>query len=501
MSFSHVESFPSNFAQPGFADVFDDPYNPVEYYYKASSGNILSKYNIATDTTTDVNNYAISPDGIRRSYQTKSIIMHRDDKLLNLGQSASELANYTTLTTLLAGATFYTHPVNIDYMDVSFGGTIYFRANTTEIWSVNEDGTNAQLLFSLAGTAGGPLSTDPHDADSICYVDDGAIIHRYISTGVTTTVIAGPDYGDGRSIILYDGILYANFRFFSTVPTNVGYIRTTITGTDTNTFVPAAGYTWGHGFVMDTVNKVSYTLEDTKIYINYDSRIADLPDDPSVFLVVPRPVSLDVSWQATSGAISYGVTFSHGALGVNDEITSIASTTDFSHSIVNLDPNTEYSVYLYYSINTLNPSILVGSNTYTTLDNIPGNYDTSSYDDGSGRFDLGDYNADTLELIGDVMNEIFSTGDDISFNLNGKGIDARFVQRGGTVTIDQDASIAIPFITAAGAGQSVTLTLSDTSTVTVAYDETTEDVTVDGTTYSPGESFKLDGRKVTIAKF
>lgn len=501
MSYSHVESFPSNFVQPGFADVFDDPYNPVEYYYKASSGNVLSKYNIATDTTTDVNSYAISPDGIRRSYQTKSIIMHRDDKLLNLGASASELANYTSSTGLIAGATFYTHPVNIDYMDVSFGGTIYFRANTTEMWSVDEDGTNAQLLFSLTGTAGGPLSTDPHDADSICYVDDGAIMHRYISTGVTTTVIAGPDYGDGRSIILYDGILYANFRFFSTIPANVGYIRTTITGTDTNTFVPAASYTWGHGFVMDTVNKVTYTLEDTKIYINYDSRIADLPDDPSIFLVVPRPLSLDMSWQTTSGATSYGVTFAEGALGVNDEVTSIASTTDLSYSIRNLLPNTEYSIYLYYSTNTVNPSILIGSNSYTTLDNVSGNYDSSSYDDGSGGFDLGEFDADTLELIGEVMNEIFSTGDDISFTLSGKEIDAKFVQRGGTVTIDQDASIAIPFITTAGAGQTATLTLSDTSTVSVTYDETTEDVTVGGTTYASGESFVLDGRKVTVKKF
>lgn len=81
------------------------------------------------------------------------------------------------------------------------------------------------------------------------------------------------------------------------------------------------------------------------------------------------------------------------------------------------------------------------------------------------------------------MNDLFDTGAEVKFNLgrNSGGTKAKFVKRSGTTQIEDGSSIAIPFNTSAGSGQSATLTLSDvTSDVTVSYDETTEAVTVDG---------------------
>lgn len=64
--------------------------------------------------------------------------------------------------------------------------------------------------------------------------------------------------------------------------------------------------------------------------------------------------------------------------------------------------------------------------------------------------------------------------------------------------MSNDESISVPFSKEAGAGQTVSLTLSDDTTVAVEYDETTEHMTIDGVAYKSGDTFVLDGKKVTI---
>lgn len=116
--------------------------------------------------------------------------------------------------------------------------------------------------------------------------------------------------------------------------------------------------------------------------------------------------------------------------------------------------------------------------------------------------DDGDEGYDLSAVVGDfsaVMNELFVSGDRVELSVGGgKKVKTQFVRRGGTVTLTEDEAISVPFATDGGSGQSVSLTLSDTTTVSVAYDETTEQITVSGVAYDSGESFVIDGKKVTI---
>lgn len=58
--------------------------------------------------------------------------------------------------------------------------------------------------------------------------------------------------------------------------------------------------------------------------------------------------------------------------------------------------------------------------------------------------------------------------------------------------------VLFPFDASVGSGQSATLTLADTTTVSVSYDESTEEIAISGQGYSDGDSFVLDGKKVTL---
>ena len=84
------------------------------------------------------------------------------------------------------------------------------------------------------------------------------------------------------------------------------------------------------------------------------------------------------------------------------------------------------------------------------------------------------------------------------------------MKRGDTLVIPQEErepSLSIPFVTSAGSGQEASVTLTDdegvSATFTLEYDETVGSISVDGgtTSFEPGESFVLNGKKVTIQEF
>lgn len=81
-------------------------------------------------------------------------------------------------------------------------------------------------------------------------------------------------------------------------------------------------------------------------------------------------------------------------------------------------------------------------------------------------------------------------------NRNLKG---SFINLGDTLPIKEINGVVLPFESSTGNGQEVTITLSDDATdVPILYDDTVNTITVNGIVYSPGESFILDGRKVTV---
>lgn len=326
------------------------------------------------------------------------------------------------------------------------------------------------------------------------YVDGSDLKYRVLSTGVTTTVLTGGfDMNNGIDVI--DGTIFTCKRWQAT-----GYTRVKLDGV---TDLYLGDRSWGFGFVTDTVNKVAYIhaigspggVNGMTTFL--DPLIPDLPPDPSAMMLVPRPIFIQATWSAVAGATSYRVTYSAGQPGANPETVSVGQTTQLSHRVRQLQPETEYTVYLYYATGS-GPRTLSASRTVSTTQNLAENYEKSSFAEGSGAFTLTDLDASSLDALSEVMNEIFDTGDEVEFNVGSGKTKAKFVKRGGSAPVEKGGSVAIPFVPSAGAGQNATLVLSDSSSVVVSFDETSEELTIDGQTYTPGQSLVLDNQKVTV---
>lgn len=479
-------SLPTNIIE-GSATTWLDPYNPVEMV--ASVGNRLQLYNPVSKTYTYVVQYNVSHFAV--NYQTKEIIGAQGLSVVNLGKDLENAFEFTTdHVSFYANNTIYTHTSNITGIDVSFDGSTIYFTSADEIWTMDIDGSNPQLLFATTGTARS-LSLDPLDPDTLVYVDGDDLMYRVLSTGVTTTVrTLGWAFNNGINVL--DGMIYTVKKW-----QNEGFLRVRLDGV---TDLIEGDRTWGFGFVLDTVNKKAYHPSIGSMGVVIDGTIPDLPPDPSIMVLVPRPLSIETRWSAITGAIAYGVAYSLGQPSVNTVTESVRTTTDLAHTIKNLQPETEYTVYVYYSTNFAKPSIPVGSSTIFTSQSIAGNYDRSNFEEqsGGGAFSFSGLSADTLNSLGEVMNEIFDTGDEIEFDVGGGKTKAKFVKRGEETSVEDGAAIAIPFVKSAGAGQTATLTLSDSSSVVVSFDETTEELSIGGISYTSGQSLVLDGKKVTV---
>lgn len=228
-----------------------------------------------------------------------------------------------------------------------------------------------------------------------------------------------------------------------------------------------------------------------------------LPDplvETQYFTATPGVLTVKLTIAPVSGATAYRLTSQE--TGSPTERVANNNFTDLNQTINNLSPGTEYTFRLYST--TGNNYDLVHESTGTTLENSSGSYDANDFLVTSGRFDLSSLDKTSVAFISDVMNEIFATGDSIDINVPGgrRGTKiSKFVNLGANVTVSGSEALVVPFSKDAGSGQSVSLTLSDSSVVAVAYDEVSEAITVESTTYAAGESFILDGKKATVVQF
>ena len=491
---------PAWYARPGWGGVFLDPYNPTDFICSNQAGH-FAYYNAEAET------YEIKSVGggnpfarsaIIRDFQTKELFFvpfSYNNRIINMGVNGEDSFLWTGNADVLAESV-HQHSVlgvKIEQIALSFDGqTFYYCTNETlaKIYSVGRDGTGETLIHTMA-TTGDFLATDPLDSDIIVFTEGTEIKYLTLSTSIVTT-IAVTGSAINRGLYVLGGVVYTS-RYLSS---GNGYVSINIDGSNEFTYLSSSRPNMvSLAMGLDTINKKAYVFEDGEVNIITDGTIGDLPSDPSVFSVVSRPISLDVAWQPVPGATAYGVRYSLGALGLNSQISSISSTTDLMHPIRNLLPGTEYSVYVYYSTSSANPSLLLGSNPFSTLPNIAANYDTSSYSDGDGGFDLSTLTTESLGSLSDLFNDLFSTGDSLSLSISGKTTKAKFISLGATSSIENEESVAIPFTTT---GQTATLTLENATTVLVTYDDTLETIGISGGTYSSGDSFILDGKKATV---
>ena len=230
-----------------------------------------------------------------------------------------------------------------------------------------------------------------------------------------------------------------------------------------------------------TINSTSATVTATFV-------------QPAPFSVTVRPTSIIITI-LDAGADAYRLTFNES--GASSETVFVSSTLVLDHTLSNLTPETAYVVSIYLDNGA--GFVLEGVENATTLANSPANYNTTDFDNGNGGFDLTAIDEDGIAVLSAVLNELFVTGDKISLKSGGRILDSLdFVVRGGIVPVAETTGVLLPFIQSVGAGQTATLTLSNASTVSVTFDESTENVTVSGQIYEDGAYFVLDGKKVSV---
>lgn len=216
-------------------------------------------------------------------------------------------------------------------------------------------------------------------------------------------------------------------------------------------------------------------------------------DPPPPLIVTPRATNIPVSFDAVSGAIGYNVTI-EGPTG--GEITVLSGVTTLEHNITGLDPETQYTIKLYADTGT--GYALIEEEVSTILPNVAANYDIMDFEDVYGVTDLASLDATTLSNIAGVLTELVNAGDVVNVSIEGSDVATTFVESAGVVDLANVDGILLPFESSGTAGQTISLTLSDTTTVPVTYDEVHNTITVETVTYSDGDAIYLDGNKLEV---
>ena len=219
------------------------------------------------------------------------------------------------------------------------------------------------------------------------------------------------------------------------------------------------------------------------------------PNPPPPLEATPRVSTVTSIITPVTGAIAYRLTSQE--TGSPQENIVANNVTDLEQIVRQLRPETEYTIRLYSTEDGV-VYTLADESVVTTLPNVAGNYDKNDYLITSGRFDISTLDSESTDLLSEVINDVFDTGDDIDVKVSGRTKKSKFVNRGGTVDVTGAEAVVAPFSTDGGSGQSISMTLSDSTSVSVAYNETTEDLAIGSDTYNIGDSLVLDGKKITI---
>ena len=347
-------------------------------------------------------------------------------------------------------------------IDTSFGLT-YTSAtygSTSDIFT----GTTSILFTDL-------------DYIPLVFTDDASNSYEYEM--VFGNVGGNASYSQYTHVILFkDDIAGPYFIDFDLTGNSTGYLAYITAGAS-----PVA-YTNGSLTVLNSSANFVYDYSGSVILFTK-------PLPTSFEVTGAGAINITVTITAITGADAYQLRYAPTSGGT--PVVAHSGFTDLTKVISNLDPEVEYQVSLYYLPTGLSVYTLDGSKTATTLANVSANYDVSAYGSG-GEYDLS--GIINLGNISEVMNDIFTSGDKISIDL-GRPIKTTFVKLGDTLAIPEDSAL-FPFTPSNGASQQVTLTLPDTTTQTITYNEVSEEITVGGNTYSDGDAFILNGKKAKV---
>jgi len=218
---------------------------------------------------------------------------------------------------------------------------------------------------------------------------------------------------------------------------------------------------------------------------------------PSALDLVPGPLNIMVTIDSISGAVALKLSYQDP---VGSEVFVHSGSIITTKDIQSLNPETIYTIRIYVDYGTgyvLNDAVLS-----TTLANSAVNYTIDNFlQDGVYRME--DFQSDSADALSSIMNELFTTGNKVRITLgdNNTEKDVSFVNTGGNVSISESDALLIPFDINGSGSQSITLTLEDTSTTTVLYSATNDNITISSASYVAGDTFILDGKKVSVYEY
>lgn len=164
------------------------------------------------------------------------------------------------------------------------------------------------------------------------------------------------------------------------------------------------GYTDGGLVILDSNEGVIYDY--AKVTVLFGT-------PPSVLTFLPRSIDIRVTIDPISRVTRHCLTTQTSG---NSEIVAISSFTELVRLLTPLEPNTTYTIGLYTSTDGPNFTF-VESRSESTLANLEATYDTADYRDGT-LLDLSSLNDTARDSLSEVMNESFTTGDDVEVVLD-----------------------------------------------------------------------------------
>jgi len=259
------------------------------------------------------------------------------------------------------------------------------------------------------------------------------------------------------------------------------------------------GYFATYNAITKTTNYYQYfhgLMSDVRLYSGTASglipTVMALP--PHIpFGLTPYSTLVETTWLEKAEAVSYRVTVDSGS----GEIIAGNNITATETVLYNLEPLVSYTFRLYFSLDGTN-YILKETATSTTLEDTVENAYLEKFSNGT-VYDLRLLKRATRDLLEKHLSSSLSTGDEIIIEdsrLKGKKL--TLVVNGSNSTIPKSNTIIFPFNPNDGASQMATIDLSNNTSTTVIYDETTNVINVGDTVYADGDIFVLDGKKVTV---
>lgn len=396
------------------------------------------------------------------------------------------LGSHTKLLNAMTGT--------LDSTGIACGGVIGF------LQMVNSDEIHGEMINSMKGDVKSPtyaggifgraLTKAGSSFPSLMNYMGGNIVCPNSPTGSAGLIAYGDDnMATTTSIVAMNGSVYNTVLGRPSNVSNLAYIDSSFglsyTTDAYSTTTPVTGLQTDPGNNLPIVDLTATDADGVTHTFEF------IFGNVATMNIVPRPLNMKVSWPAASGATAYRLTIQ--ASGSNTAKLVKSGFSALETNVSSLVPETEYVLRIYSAADGASYNLYLEATATTLVDSVD-NYDIADFIDDRGRYDLSETTG-----FDELLNNLFTTGDSLVVDVgSGQKKNAKFVKLGESAPISGEEALVLPFNESAGASQTATLTLSDSSTVTVVYDEVEGNVEFGGTTYSAGQSALIDGQKMTI---